>query len=155
MASIAVFARLSATRLGSKTFTKTAPVAGRRFLSTIKFTSSHEYVKVDGDIGIVGITDHAADALGDVVFVDLPSPGTSFDAGESFGSVESVKAASDVYSPVAGEVVEVNEELEGQPGTVNESPFESGWFMKLKIADKTQLDGLMDEAAYKAHCEDE
>eukprot|EP01039_Chlorochromonas_danica_P015360 gene15360-18041_t len=104
----------------------------RSFLSTIKYSASHEYIKVDGNTGIVGITKHAADALGDVVFVDLPSVGAKFAAGASFGSVESVKAASDVYSPVAGEVLAVNSELEGNPGKVNESPLSEGWFIKLK-----------------------
>jgi len=101
----------------------------------------------------VGITDHAAEALGDVVYVDLPEEGDSFDAGESFGSVESVKAASDVYLPVSGEVMESNDALGDEPGLVNTSPFEEGWFVKIKITDDTVLDTLMDEAAYKAHCE--
>lgn len=119
-------------------------------MSTKKFTASHEYAIVDGDIATIGITDHAADALGDVVYVDLPEVGSEFDAGDSFASVESVKAASDVYLPVSGEVVESNEALEGEPGIVNSSPFEDGWFVKLKLSDPSQLDDMMDEAAYRA-----
>jgi glycine cleavage system H protein len=107
-------------------------------------------------IGIVGITDHAANALGDVVFVDLPSKGISFSSGDSFGSVESVKAASDVYSPVSGEIIEANSLLETAPGTVNESPFEKGWFVKIKVGEegKKQFDSLLDKAAYDKHIED-
>mmetsp|Transcript_8553 Transcript_8553/g.7662 ORF Transcript_8553/g.7662 Transcript_8553/m.7662 type:complete len:148 (+) Transcript_8553:117-560(+) len=120
-------------------------------LSTIKFTKSHEYIQLSGSIGTVGITDHAANALGDVVYVDLPLVGAAYTAGSSFGSVESVKAASDVYSPVTGEVVEVNAVLSSNPGTVNESPFESGWFIKLKLNDDglKEFKELLDEAAYK------
>ena len=121
------------------------------FFSVIKFTRSHEYIKIDGNIGTVGITEHAANALGDVVFVDLPSVGAKYSSGESFGSVESVKAASDVYSPVEGEVIEVNSQLDANPGKVNESPFEDGWFIKIKLEDTglKQADQLLDEAVYK------
>lgn len=110
---------------------------------------------MDGDIATVGITAHAADALGDIVYVDLPSVGSDLDAGDSFGAVESVKAASDVYSPCAGEVVDVNALLEDTPGKVNEAPMDDGWFMKIKLSDagKSEFDGLMDEAAYTAHCD--
>lgn len=104
-----------------------------RSMATIKYAKSHEYIKVNGNIGTVGITQHAADALGDVVYVDLPSVGASFEAGDSFGSVESVKAASDVYVPVTGEVVEINEELVSTPDLVNQSPLENGWFIKIKV----------------------
>ena len=99
-------------------------------------------------MGTVGITGHAADALGDIVFVELPDVGSEFEKGETYGSVESVKAASDVYLPVGGEVVEANENLEGDPSIVNESPLEDGWFVKIKIADESELSGLMDEAKY-------
>lgn len=126
----------------------------RSFLSTVKFSPSHEYIKIDGNTGIVGITQHAADALGDVVFVDLPSVGAKFSAGSSFGSVESVKAASDVYAPVSGEVIAVNAELEGNPGKVNESPLSEGWFIKLKIDNATELNSLLDESGYKKHLEE-
>ena len=112
-------------------------------------------LQLDGDIATVGITAHAADALGDIVFVDLPSPGSEFEKGDSFGAVESVKAASDVYSPVAGEVVEVNSALDDTPAIVNESPIEEGWVMKVKLSaeGKADFDGLMDEAAYTVHVE--
>ncbi len=104
----------------------------------------------------MGITQFAADALGDVVFIDLPSKGASYSAGASFGSVESVKAASDVYAPVSGEVIEVNSELETAPGKVNDSPLKEGWFIKLKLSaeGKKELDKLLDEAAYEKHVED-
>mmetsp|Transcript_32920 Transcript_32920/g.70446 ORF Transcript_32920/g.70446 Transcript_32920/m.70446 type:complete len:151 (-) Transcript_32920:54-506(-) len=148
MAAIASIARISAKRFIARS-------SNVRFMATIKYTPSHEYIKIDGEVGTVGITSHAADALGDVVFVDLPSVGNSFVAGDSFGSVESVKAASDVYSPVAGEVLEVNGDLDSNPGLVNEAPFVGGWFMKLKITDQTELSKLLDEAAYKQHCEDD
>eukprot|EP01039_Chlorochromonas_danica_P001823 gene1823-1992_t len=136
----------------SSTFNKCVQAS----LSTVKYTSSHEYVKINGDIGTVGITQFAADALGDVVFVDLPQKGTAYKAGDSFGSVESVKAASDVYAPVAGEVLEVNHELESTPAKVNESPLKEGWFIKLKISaeGKKDLEKLLDEQAYQKHVEE-
>lgn len=103
-----------------------------RALAT-KMSKSHEFAKLVGDIATVGITAHAAGALGDIVYVDLPSIGAKYKAGDTFGSVESVKAASDVYAPISGEVMEVNSALEETPGKVNESPIEGGWFMKLKV----------------------
>ena len=115
---------------------------------TTKFTEDHEYIRVDGDVGTVGISDHAQHALGDVVFVELPAVGKSFSQRGEAAVVESVKAASEVYAPVAGEVIEVNGDLEGTPAKVNEDPLGAGWFMKIRIADAKQLDGLMDEAAY-------
>eukprot|EP00286_Rhodomonas_abbreviata_P001063 CAMPEP_0181290772 /NCGR_PEP_ID=MMETSP1101-20121128/1592_1 /TAXON_ID=46948 /ORGANISM="Rhodomonas abbreviata, Strain Caron Lab Isolate" /LENGTH=149 /DNA_ID=CAMNT_0023395079 /DNA_START=42 /DNA_END=491 /DNA_ORIENTATION=+ len=148
MASFAALARLS-----TRSFLARVPRA--QMMSTIKFSPSHEYIQIDGDVGTVGITAHAADALGDVVFVDLPSVGDKFVVGDSFGSVESVKAASDVYSPVEGEVVEVNSVLDSEPGTVNESALEKGWFMKLKITDTAGLDDLMDQPTYDQHCVEE
>ena len=122
-----------------------------------KMSKSHEYAKLDGDVATVGITAHAAGALGDIVFVDLPSIGAKYSAGDSFGSVESVKAASDVYAPVAGEVLEVNSVLEETPGKVNEAPLEGGWFIKLKVgaAGKADFAKLLDEKAYKAHLDAE
>ena len=101
---------------------------------SLKFAKSHEYISVKGDIGVVGITDHAAGALGDVVFVELPSVGKKFKAGDTFASVESVKAASDVYTPVSGEIIEINNTIVTAPGTVNESPYEKGWFIKIKVS---------------------
>lgn len=115
-----------------------------------KYTKDHEYVRVEGDIGIVGISHYAQEQLGDVVFVELPAAGTSFKKGDSAAVVESVKAASDIYVPVSGEVVEANPDLEGAPSTVNDDPAGKGWFFKVKISDPSELDGLMDEAAYQA-----
>jgi glycine cleavage system H protein len=117
----------------------------------MKFTKDHEWVKVDGDIATVGISKHAADALGDVVFVETPEAGKTVSVGDSFAVVESVKAASDVYAPVAGEVVEGNAVLASAPEAVNADPEGEGWFAKIKISDASQLDALMDRAAYDAY----
>lgn len=118
---------------------------------TTKFTKDHEWVRVEGDTATVGITKHAAEQLGDVVFVELPEVGKSFDQGADMAVVESVKAVSDVYAPVSGEIVEVNQTIVDSPETVNDGPEGDGWFVKIKLADSSQLDGLMDEAAYKDH----
>jgi glycine cleavage system H protein len=120
---------------------------------TLKFTEDHEWIKVDGDTGTVGISAYAAKQLGDVVFVELPDIGAEFDKGDEAAVVESVKAASEVYSPIGGEVIEVNESLDDAPETVNASPDGDGWFLKIKIADASELDALMDEAKYKEYCE--
>lgn len=117
--------------------------------------SAHEYVKVEGNIGTCGITDFAQSALGDIVFVDLPEVGDEFDKGDSFGSVESVKAASDVYAPVSGTVVEINEKLNDDPGLVNSEAEGEAWFIKIEIKDKSELDDMMSADAYKEHCEKE
>jgi glycine cleavage system H protein len=118
---------------------------------TTKYTKDHEYIRVEGDVGVVGITDHAQQQLGDVVFVELPAMGKAVTKGGEAAVVESVKAASEVYAPVTGEVVAVNSALEGAPGTVNEDPAGNGWFMKIRLADKSELDGLMSEAEYAAY----
>lgn len=116
---------------------------------TVKFSKDHEWVNVaDINAAVVGITPHAQDALGDVVFVDLPEVGKSFEQGEVAGVVESVKAAADVYMPVSGEVVEVNEALRADPSLANSDPLGAGWFFKVKISDAAQLDALLDEASY-------
>ncbi|MBT9507591.1 glycine cleavage system protein GcvH [Rhodoferax sp.] len=115
---------------------------------TIKYTPDHEWLKVDGDIAIVGITQHAQDALGDVVFVDLPEVGKTFAAKDIAGVVESVKAAADVYMPVTGEVTEVNEALRADPALANSDPMGAGWFFKVKLANPAELDALMDETSY-------
>jgi glycine cleavage system H protein len=115
------------------------------------FTKDHEWVSVAGDVATVGITQYAADQLGDVVFVETPDAGKAVGKGDSFAVVESVKAASDVYSPVSGEVIEGNAALADQPAIVNEDPTGNGWFAKIRISDKGQLDGLMDQAAYDAY----
>ncbi|HOP90560.1 MAG TPA: glycine cleavage system protein GcvH [Ottowia sp.] len=117
---------------------------------SIKYTEDHEWVKVDGDIAIVGITEHAQDALGDVVFVELPEVGKTLAQKDVAGVVESVKAAADVYMPVSGEVVEVNQALADEPSLANSDPMGAGWFFKVKLAKADEVAALMDEAAYKA-----
>ena len=116
---------------------------------TIKFSKDHEWVNAaDANAAVVGITVHAQDALGDVVFVDLPAVGTTFAQGDVAGVVESVKAAADVYMPVSGEVVEVNEALRADPSLANTDPLGAGWFFKVKLSNLAELDGLLDETAY-------
>lgn len=117
---------------------------------TMKYTEDHEWLKIEGDIATVGITVHAQEALGDVVFVDLPAVGTSFEQKATAGVVESVKAAADVYMPVSGEVLEVNETLRADPSLANSDPLGAGWFFKVKLSDASQLDALMDETSYSA-----
>jgi glycine cleavage system H protein len=114
----------------------------------MRFTKDHEWVAVEGDVATVGITRYAADQLGDVVFVETPAVGKAFAQGDGFAVVESVKAASDVYAPVAGEVVEANGALSGSPETVNADPEGQGWFAKIRVKDPAQLEALMDRAAY-------
>ena len=116
---------------------------------SLKYTKDHEWVAVDGDIATVGITQHAQDALGDVVFVDLPEIGQGYAQGEVAGVVESVKAAADVYMPIAGEVTEVNEALRADPSLANSDPMGGGWFFKIKLADAGQVDALMDATSYE------
>ncbi|WP_087017147.1 glycine cleavage system protein GcvH [Thaumasiovibrio subtropicus] len=117
--------------------------------NTLKFTESHEWVLDNGDGTItVGISNHAQGLLGDVVFVDLPEVGDETEAGESFSLVESVKAASDIYAPVTGEIVEINEELEDSPELVNEEPYEGGWIAKIKLSDASELENLKDAETY-------
>lgn len=116
---------------------------------TTRYTKDHEYIRVEGDAGIVGISDYAQSQLGDVVFVELPSIGKTLSKGDEAAVVESVKAASEVYAPVSGEVVEVNSDLESSPGTVNEDPAGRGWFMKIRLTDPSELDGLMTEEQYQ------
>ena len=121
---------------------------------SLKYTEDHEWIRVDGDIATVGITHHAQDALGDVVFVDLPAVGQGYAQKETAGVVESVKAAADVYMPVSGEVTEVNEALRAEPSLANSDPMNAGWFFKVKMTDASQLDPLMDEAAYAEFSKD-
>jgi glycine cleavage system H protein len=116
---------------------------------TTRYTKSHEYVRVEGGTGVVGITDYAQSQLGDVVFVELPPIGQSLSEGAEAATVESVKAASEVNAPVSGEVVEVNSALTDSPGLVNEDPSGKGWFLKIKLSDAMELDRLMDEDAYR------
>ncbi len=117
----------------------------------MKFTKDHEWVRLDGDVATIGVTKHAADALGDVVFVETPDAGRAVAQGDSLAVVESVKAASDVYAPVSGEVVEGNVVLASAPETVNADPEGEGWFARIKVSDAAQLDALMDRAAYDAY----
>lgn len=115
---------------------------------TVKYTQEHEWIRLEGDAAVVGITVHAQDALGDVVFVELPEVGRRYAKGEVAGVVESVKAAADVYMPVTGEVTEVNESLRADPALANSDPLGQGWFFKVKMADASETTGLMDETAY-------
>ena len=123
-----------------------------KVLDDRKYADSHEWVKVDGDVATVGISDYAQHALGNIVYVDMPEVGDEVNQGEDFGAVESVKAASDLISPVSGEVVEVNEELVDKPELINEDAF-NNWIIKVKISDPSELDKLMDAEAYKKLCE--
>ena len=116
----------------------------------LHYTKDHEWVRVDGDVATVGITAYAADQLGDIVFVELPDVGRALDQFAAFGVVESVKAVSDLFAPIGGEVVETNPALTGQPELVNTEPYEGGWMVRLRLADATQLDGLLDPTAYDA-----
>lgn len=123
--------------------------------SELKYASSHEWARLEGDTVTVGITDHAQDALGDVVYVELPEIGDSVNAGDEAGVVESVKAASDIYAPVSGEVIAINEDLEDAPETINGDPYNDGWFFKLKITDAAELEDLLDADGYTASLEEE
>jgi glycine cleavage system H protein len=116
----------------------------------LKYTKDHEWILVEGTTGTVGITDHAQGELGDVVFVELPAPGKSVKHGESFGTIEAVKAVSDLYAPVSGQITGTNGELSANPELVNKDPYGKGWMVKIKIANPEELKGLMDAAAYKA-----
>jgi len=144
-----------------KTLTRTnktpaLPFAARGYATVVdglKYAESHEWVKVEGGEATIGITDFAQSELGDVVYVELPEVGTAVEAKETFGVVESVKAASDVYSPISGEVTAVNDALVDDPSKLNTEPFEGGWMMKVKVSDAGELDGLMDSAAYTASCD--
>ncbi|QZD94590.1 glycine cleavage system protein GcvH [Qipengyuania gelatinilytica] len=118
------------------------------------FTDEHEWIDLEGDTATVGITDYAQGQLGDIVFVELPEVGTMVEKGKDAAVVESVKAASDVYAPLSGEVVEVNDGLEEDPALVNSSPEEDGWFFKMTVSDKSELEGLMDDKAYKSFCDE-
>lgn len=116
----------------------------------MKYTEDHEWLRAEGDVVVVGITAHASEQLGDVVFVELPDAPKAVSTGDEVVVIESVKAASDIRAPLDGEIVEVNQDVADNPGLVNEDPTGKAWFFKMKLADKSKLDGLMDEAAYKA-----
>ncbi len=121
--------------------------------ATLRYAESHEWVALDGDVATIGISKFAVDALTDLVYLELPEVGTTFDAATVFGVVESVKAASDLYAPISGEVIEVNEPLADDLGLLSDEPFSGGWIVKLKVSAPSQVESLMDHAAYTAHCE--
>ena len=124
-------------------------------MSAPRFTKDHEWVRLEGNLAVIGITDYAQSQLGEVVYVELPEPGHRVEQGKEAAVVESVKAASEVYAPVSGEVAEVNDGLAADPAKVNADPLGEGWFMKLRLDDAGQLDGLMDEAAYQRFVEEQ
>jgi len=122
-------------------------------MTDLRYSKDHEWVRIEGDVAVIGISDYAQDQLGDVVFVELPEPGKAVARGDEAAVVESVKAASEVFSPVTGEVVEVNEPLGEDPGLVNRAPTSEGWFLKVRMSDPSEVGLLMDEAAYQAFLE--
>jgi glycine cleavage system H protein len=124
-------------------------------MGLLRFTRDHEWIRLDGDVAVVGITDYAQSQLGDVVYVELPEIGRRVEQGREAAVVESVKAASEVYAPASGEVVEVNDALAADPAKVNADPTGEGWFLKLRLADPKELDGLLDEVAYKKFVEEQ
>jgi glycine cleavage system H protein len=122
-----------------------------KVLEGLYYSESHEFVKVEGDYGFIGVTDYAQNALGEVVYVDMPEVDDDVEAGEEFGAIESVKAASDLIAPVSGKVVEVNEALDDEPGLINQDAF-ANWIIKVELADSSEINNLMDAEAYKAFC---
>jgi len=124
-----------------------------KYPAELKYRESHEWVRVEGDVAIVGISWFAQDSLGDVVFVDMPEVGAEATAGETISEIESVKAVSDIYAPVSGEIVEINEALEGDEESVNTDSYGAGWLFKIKLSDPGELAALLDAVAYTAHCE--
>ena len=127
-------------------------MATLHFPAGLKYTRTDEWVKLDGDEALIGVTDYAQNALSDLVYVELPQVGDSLKAGERFGTVESVKAASDVSMPIGGTVVAVNSALEGTPEKVNQEPYDAGWFIRIKPGNTAELEALLDAAAYEKHC---
>ena len=121
------------------------------FPSEFKYTKDHEWAKKEGDVVTVGVTDYAQDALGDVVFLELPEIESEISKGETFGVVESVKAVSDLYAPLSGKVIKINEALVDEPETINEDPYENGWMIEIEMSDESELDNLMDLAQYEAY----
>jgi len=117
------------------------------------FTEDHEYAKIEGDIAVIGVSEYAQEQLGDITYIELPQPGDKFSKGDSIGVIEAVKAASDIYSPVSGEIVEVNSELDGNPELVNSDCYGKGWIVKIRLSDASELDALMNAEAYKSHVE--
>lgn len=121
------------------------------YSADFRYTKEHEWIKVDGDCATIGITDYAQEELGDVVFVELPKPGARLAAGQSFGTIESVKAVSDIYAPASGEVLEANAELASSPEKINHDPHGAAWLVRIKLADKKEIESLMDAKAYEAY----
>ncbi|KAI0067726.1 hypothetical protein BV25DRAFT_1876394 [Artomyces pyxidatus] len=147
--------RGSALRISRTPVCRPAALTFSRTLVTKKYTADHESISFDDEagLGVVTITEYAQKSLGDVVFVELPEVGSTVASGDAVGAVESVKAASDIYSPVSGEVIAINEELGGQPSLLNKSPEEKGWLFKVKLSDPAEMDALLTAEAYKEHCE--
>jgi len=123
------------------------------FPKELKYTEDHEWIKVDGNVGIIGITDHAQSELGDIVYIDIPDDEAELDKDETMGTIEAVKTVADLNAPVSGKIVEVNEDLNDAPETVNSDPYNKGWILKVELKDKSELDDLMDADAYKAKVE--
>lgn len=121
----------------------------------LRYDREHEWARTEGEYAVIGITDYAQDQLGEVVYVDLPSPGDEVVAGETFGEIESVKSVSELYSPVSGEITEVNSDLDGTPETVNSDPYGAGWMIKIKVADPAQLDAMMSSDEYESYIANE
>jgi glycine cleavage system H protein len=119
------------------------------FPENVKYTADHEWIRVEGQFGWIGITDYAQSELGDIVYIEIPAVGTKLEKGKSFGTIEAVKAVSDLFAPVTGDLVEVNPEMKDHPDVVNKDPYSEGWMIKIKIADPAQLDTLLDVQAYK------
>ncbi|KAJ2962987.1 hypothetical protein NQZ79_g1992 [Umbelopsis isabellina] len=132
---------------------RVAPFQFTRAIATKRYTKEHEWISVEDNVGTIGITDYAQKSLGDVVFVEIPSPGQAIQKGEQLGAVESVKAASDIFSPVSGDIIEANEALDSEPGLINSSPEENGWLAKVQMNESSELEGLLNEEQYKTHCE--
>lgn len=128
-------------------------MADLKYPADLKYTKSDEWVRVDGDVVTMGISDYAQDALNDLVFIELKEVGETLDVGDAFAEVESVKAASEIYSPVAGEIIEVNDDLEDDPETINSDPYGEGWMVRIRMSDDSGLADLMDAEAYKDYCE--
>ncbi|KAL2932370.1 Glycine cleavage system H protein 2 mitochondrial [Bienertia sinuspersici] len=147
--------RLLASRAVSRLGISVLPRGYATVIGDLKYTDSHEWVKVEGNSATVGITEHASEHLGDVVYVEVPEEGTDVSQGQAFGAVESVKATSDVNSPVSGKVTQVNSEVVESPGLVNSSPYEKGWIIKVELSNSSEVNSLMDADKYSKFCEEE
>ncbi len=121
------------------------------FPDNLKYTKEHEWLRIENDTAVVGVTDYAQSELGDIVYIEFPEVGTSFSQNDSIGTIEAVKTVADLYAPVSGELLEVNTELKDNPELVNQDPYEKGWMLKIKIGDPSEIDTLMDSSAYKEH----